>query len=98
MKMSGTIVLNDVLRWGRSTTPSSNGSNRSQNQRLIMTSLQDVVQEYLKAPPANTLPQPAFPTAGALASSLSVQLEEGMHQMSDVITEMSDKALSDQGS
>ena len=32
-----------------------------------MTGLQDAVQEYLKAPPVNTLPQPPF------ASSLSCQ-------------------------
>ena len=57
-----------------------------------MTGLQDAVQEYLKAPPANTLPPPSF------ALSLSVCLEEGMHQMSGIITGMSDQALSDQGS
>ena len=90
MKMSGTIVLNDVLRQGRSTTLSSSGSN--QNRRLIMTSLQDAVQEYLKAPPASTLPQPSF------ASSSSIQLEEGLHQMLDAVTGMSDQALLDQGS
>ena len=57
-----------------------------------MTGLQDVVQEYLKAPPANTLPPPLF------ASSSSVHLEEGMRQMSEVVTGMSEMALSDQGS
>ena len=57
-----------------------------------MTSLQDVVWGCLKAPPASTLPQPSF------TSSSSVHLEEGMHQMSEVITEMLNQALSDQGS
>ena len=51
-----------------------------------------MVQEYLKAPPANMLPQLSF------TSTLSVCLEEGMCQMSGVITEMSDRALLDQGS
>ena len=49
-----------------------------------MTGLQDAVQEYLKAPPANTLPHPQF------ALSLSVHLEEGLHRMLDT-------ALLDQG-
>ena len=62
-----------------------------------MTGLQDAVQEYLKAPPASTLPCPEFLTAGPSSSS-SVRLEEGMHQMSKVITGMSEMALSDQGS
>ena len=88
--MSGTIILNDVPRQGRSMTLSSSGS--SQNQRLIMTSLQDAVQEYLKTPLASTLPQPLF------ATSSSVQLEEGMCQMLGVIVGMSDQALLDQGS
>ena len=57
-----------------------------------MTSLQDAVQEYLKAPLANMLPQPSF------TSSLSVHLEEGMHQMSEVVSEMLNQALSDQDS
>ena len=57
-----------------------------------MTSLQDTVQEYLQAPPANTLPVPQF------ASSSSVHLEEGMHRMSEVVQGMSDQGLSDQGS
>ena len=39
-----------------------------------MTGLQDAVQEYLKAPPANTLPQPLF------TSTLSIHLEEGLRQ------------------
>ena len=52
-----------------------------------MTGLQGAVQEYLKAPPANTLPQPLF------TSSSSVRLEEGMRQMSGVVAEMSEKAL-----
>ena len=63
-----------------------------------MTGLQDTVQEYLKAPPASTLPHPEFPTAGPSQSSSSTQLEEGMCQMSGVITAMSETALSDQGS
>ena len=57
-----------------------------------MTSLQDTVQEYLKAPLANTLPQPSF------ASSSTIHLEEGMHQMSEVVVGMSETVLSDQGS
>ena len=57
-----------------------------------MTGLQDAVQEYLKAPPANTLPQPSF------ALSSSVHLEEGMRQMLEVVVEMSEKALSVQES
>ena len=61
----------------RSMTPSSSGSSR--NWRLIMTGLQDAVQEYLKAPPASTLPQSSF------ASTSSIQLEEGLHRMSDII-------------
>ena len=58
----------------------------------MMTGLQDAVQEYLKAPLVNTLPLPSF------TLSLSIRLEEGMRQMLGVITEMSDKALSDQDS
>ena len=57
-----------------------------------MTSLQDTVQEWKNAPPASMLPQPSF------ASSSSVRLEEGMHQMSEVVTAMLETALSDQGS
>ena len=56
-----------------------------------MTSLQDAVQEWKNAPPASTLPQPSF------ASSSSVRLEEGMHQMSEVVVKMSETGLSDQG-
>ena len=63
-----------------------------------MTGLQDVVREYLKAPPASTLPQPAFPMVGPSTSSLSIWLEEGLHQMLDIITGMLDQALLDQGS
>ena len=50
-----------------------------------MTGLQGAVQEYLKAPPANTLPPPSF------ASSSSVRLEEGMRQMSEMVVGMSDQ-------
>ena len=57
-----------------------------------MTSLQDAVQEWKNAPPASTLPQPSF------ASSSSVHLEEGMHQMSEVVTAMSETSFADQGS
>ena len=57
-----------------------------------MTGLQDAVQEWKNAPLASTLPQPSF------ASSLSVRLEEGMCQMSEVVASMSETALSDQGS
>ena len=51
----------------------------------MTTGLQDAVQEWKNAPPASTLPQPSF------ASSSSVRLEEGMRQMSEVITGMSDQ-------
>ena len=57
-----------------------------------MTGLQDAVQEWKNAPPASMLPQLLF------ASSSSVRLEEGMRQMSEVITRMSETGLSDQGS
>ena len=57
-----------------------------------MTGLQDVVQEWKNAPPASMLPQPSF------ASSSSVHLEEGMHQMLEVVEKMSETALLDQGS
>ena len=57
-----------------------------------MTGLQDAVQEWKNAPPANTLPQPSF------ASSLSIRLEEGMRQMSEVVTVMLETGLLDQGS
>ena len=57
-----------------------------------MTSLQDAVQEWKNAPPASTLPQPLF------ASSSSVCLEEGMHQMSEVVMAMSEMSFADQGS
>ena len=56
-----------------------------------MTGIQDAVQEYLKAPLASTLPQLAFLMAGLSASNSSTQLEEGLHQMSNVITGMSDQ-------
>ena len=97
-KTSGITTPRDALRQGRSMTPSSSGSTRSQDRRSIMTGLQDVVQEYLKAPLASTLPRPVFLMAGPSISSSSVQLEEGMRQMSEVITGMSETALSDQGS
>ena len=78
-KISGTITPRDALRQGRSTTPSSSGSNRSLDraQRSVMTGLQDTVQEWKNAPPVSMLPQPSF------ASSSSIRLEEGMRQMSD---------------
>ena len=59
-----------------------------------MTGLQDAVQEWKIAPPASshTLPQPSF------ASSSSVRLEEGMRQMSEVVTAMSETSFADQGS
>ena len=63
-----------------------------------MTGLQDAVQEYLKAPPASTLPRPEFPTAGPSTSSLFVRLEEGMCQMSKVVMAMSETSFKDQGS
>ena len=58
----------------------------------MMTGLQDAVQEWKNAPPASTLPQPLF------ALSSSVRLEEGMRQMSEVVTAMSETAPSGQGS
>ena len=57
-----------------------------------MTSLQDVIQEWKNAPPASTLPQLSF------ALSLSVHLEEGMRQMSEVVTAMLEMSFVDQGS
>ena len=57
-----------------------------------MTGLQDAVQEWKNAPPASTLPQPSF------TLSSSTRLEEGMHQMSEVVSRMSETALLDQGS
>ena len=63
-----------------------------------MTGLQDTVQEYLKAPPANTLPHLEFLTAGPSQSSLFTRLEEGMCQMSKVVTMMSETSFTDQGS
>ena len=57
-----------------------------------MTGLQDAVQAWKNAPPASTLPHPSF------ALSLSVRLEEGMHQMSEVVTAMSETSFVDQGS
>ena len=63
-----------------------------------MTSLQDAVQEYLKAPLASTLPRLEFPTAGPSQSSSSARLEEGMCQMSEVVMVMSETSFADQGS
>ena len=60
-----------------------------------MKGLQEAVKEYLKAPPANTLPCLEFLMAGP---SSSTQLETGLCQMSKVITVMSEMALLDQGS
>ena len=57
-----------------------------------MTGLQDAVQEWKNAPPASTLPQPSF------TSSLSIRLEEGMRQMLEVVTVMSEMSFADQGS
>ena len=57
-----------------------------------MTGLQDAVQEWKNAPPVSTLPQLSF------ASSSSVHLEEGMHQMLEVITAMLETSFADQGS
>ena len=56
-----------------------------------MTGLQDAVQEYLKAPLANILPQPAFPTAGPSTSTSFVRLRKDSHLTSE-------RDLSDQGS
>ena len=57
-----------------------------------MTGLQEAVQEYKNAPPASTLPQPSF------TSSSSIRLEEGMRQMLEVVTAMSEMSFVDQGS
>ena len=57
-----------------------------------MTGLQDAVQVWKNAPPASTLPQPLF------ATSSSVRLEEGLCQMSEVVTAMSETALLDRES
>ena len=94
MKTSGITTPRDALKQGRSMTPSSSGSNRSLNraQRSMMTGLQEAVQEYKDAPPANTLPQPLF------TSSSSVCLEEGMRQMLEVVMAMSETSFADQGS
>ena len=88
-KISGTTPPRDALRQGRSTTPSSSGSNWSLNRarRSVMTGLQDAVQEWKNAPPASTLPQPLF------ASSSSIRLEEGMRQMSEVVAKMSETVM-----
>ena len=66
-------------------------------QKTIKKGLKEAVQEYLQAPPASTLPCPEFPMDGLLPSSSSVQLEEGLHQMLDIVTAISEQALSDQG-
>ena len=92
LRTSGTTTPRDAPRQGRSSTLSSSGSTRSPNRQSIMTGLQNAVQEYLKAPPANTLPLPLF------ALSSSVHLEEGMRQMSEVVTGMLEAGLLDQGS
>ena len=93
-KTFDTTPPRDASRQGKSTTPSSSGSNRSLNRarRSVITGLQDAVQEWKNAPPASTLPQRSF------ASSSSVRLEEGMRQMSEVVAAMSETALLDQGS
>ena len=70
-------------------TPSSSGSVTAP-QKVIEKGLQEVVQEYLQAPPVSTLPHPEFPTDGPLPSSSSVQPEEGLHQMSGIVTVMSE--------
>ena len=48
--------------------------------------------------PASTLPHLEFLIGGTLPSTSFVRLEEGLHQMLDVVTAMLDQALSDQGS
>ena len=63
-----------------------------------MTGLQDAVQEYLKAPPVNTLPHPEFPMVGPSQLSSSTRLEMGLCQMSEVVMVMPETALWDQGS
>ena len=64
---------------------------KARNESEKTNFMTDVVQEYLKAPLVSMLPQPSF------ASSSSVHLEEGTCQMSEVVTEMSNQALLDQG-
>ena len=93
-KTSDTTAPSDASKWGRSMTLSSSGLNQSLNRarRSVMTGLQDAVQEWKNAPPASMLPQLSF------ATSSSVCLEEGMCQMSEVVSVMSETALLNQGS
>ena len=76
----------------------SGSQGRTPGQKAIRKGLCGVVKEYLQAPLVSTLPRPEFPMAGPLQSSSSVQLQEGMCQMSEVIAGMSETALLDQGS
>ena len=97
MMMFGSIDISEPKRQGRNSTPSSNGSVTS-SWRRIQKGLQGAVREYLQAPLVSTLPHPEFPMAGPSTSHSSGQLEEGLRQMLDIITGMSDQALLDQGS
>ena len=95
-KTSGIIVPSDVPMRERSLTPSSSGSPAmSLVQKRIMKGLCKAKKDYVGSPSAMTLPTPVFPLE---PSSLSAHLEQGMHQMSEVITQMSDVVLLDQGS
>ena len=82
---------------GESTTPSSNGSPTS-SWKMIRKGLQGAIREYLQAPPASTSPRPEFLTDGLVPSTSAVRLEKGLRQMSNVVSAMSNQALSDQGS
>ena len=97
MTMSGTIDVDKQRRQGRSSTLSSSGS-AVMPQRMIRKGLQEVVKEYLQASLVGTLPQLEFLMGGPLPLSSSIQLEEGLCQMLDIVTAMLNQALSDQGS
>ena len=90
MMMSGNIDVSKQKKQGRSSTPSLSGSVTS-SQKVIQKGLQGVIREYLQAPPVSTLPHPEFPMGGPLPSTSSIWLEEGLCQMLDIVTAMSDQ-------
>ena len=94
-RMSSIIVPSNVQMWGRSTTPSSSGSQvTSLVQKQIMKGLHQAKKDFVEmSPGVNCLPAPVFPSE---PSSSSSPLEQGLRQMSEVITKMLDTALSDQ--
>ena len=97
MTISGTIDLDRQKRQEKSTTLSSSGSV-TVPWKVIRKGLEEAVWEYLQALPVSTLPHPEFPMDGLLPSSSSIQIEEGLCQMSDIVTVMLEQALLDQGS